>query len=146
MATFPSIKPTKRSFALGEYPMKAYRALSGKVIRRAFGNRPYGATLELVFENINQDTLDALYQHYHGQQGTINGFDLPNAVWAGLDRNTPLVRQLKNGEPFIILQSLGIGDGIANTMQWFYADIPEVESTQRDRSTVTVKLMSEFRR
>jgi hypothetical protein len=37
MADFPALKPTARSFQLGEYPIKSYRAMSGAVVRRSFG-------------------------------------------------------------------------------------------------------------
>jgi hypothetical protein len=133
MATFPSIKPTQRSFSLGEYPVKTYRSLSGKTVRRSFGNRPYGASLELVFENVKQATLDAIYSHYHTQQGATVGFALPDEVWAGLSLSSTTVRGLKNGSPF------------ADSTEWVYAEPPSVESTQRDLSTISVKLVSEFR-
>lgn len=132
MAAFPSIKPTERSFTLGEYPTKTYRALSGKVIRRSFGNRPFGATLELVFENVTETVLKQIFDHYHAQQGTSAGFVLPNAVFAGLEANSTLLAQLKAGTPS--------GGG----MQWFYAETPSVESVYRNLSTISVSLICEF--
>lgn len=144
MANFPSIKPTRRNFTLGEYPTKIYRSLSGKTIRRSFGNRPYGATLELVFENVNEDTLAAIYNHYHGQLGNSSGFALSDDAMAGLTTGGNTTRQLKAGSPFIVLQSLGIGSGSASEMLWFYDEAPQVESTYRNLSTISVKLVSEF--
>ena len=52
MADFPALKPTARSFQLGEYPIKSYRAMSGAVVRRSFGNKPFGYTLDLEFANV----------------------------------------------------------------------------------------------
>lgn len=143
MANFPAIKPTQRNFTLGEYPTKLYRSLSGKTIRRSFGNRPYGATLELVFENVGESVLAAIYNHYHGQLGNSSGFALSDEVMAGLSENDTK-RQLKDGSPYIILQQLGIGNGSQNTMLWFYEEAPQVESTYRDLSTISIKLTSEF--
>ena len=144
MANFPAVKPTRRSFALGEYPTKTYRSLSGKTVRRSFGNRPYSATLELVFENVSEETMGLIYNHYHGQLGTTTGFALSDEVMAGLSSSGSASRQLKAGDPFLVLQQLGIGSGAANTMNWFYSEAPQIESTYRDLSTVSVKLISEF--
>jgi len=145
MARFPSIRPTRRSFTLGEYPTKTYRSLSGKTIRRSFGNRPYGATLDLVFENVKDDVLKQIYDHYHGQRGTVEGFALPDAVWIGLPSGD-LRRQLREGEPFLVLRAAGLGDGSASTMEWVYMESPQVESVQRNLSTITVRLSAEFRK
>lgn len=145
MADFPRLKPTRRSFELGEYPVKTYRSLSGKIIRRSFGNRPFGATIELSFENVSETVFDQIYTHYHTQQGTTIGFQLPNEILAGLNASGNLAGQLREGEPFAVLQSLGRGNGTANTMEWFYAEVPSVESVYRGLSTIKVRLVAEFR-
>jgi hypothetical protein len=144
MANFPSIKPTNRSFTLGEYPTKIYRSLSGKTVRRSFGNRPFGATLELTFENVSETVLSLIYAHYHGQRGNTEGFFLSNETLAGLDSSSNTFAQLKAGDPYIILQQAGIGSGSPTTMLWFYESAPEVESTYRNLSTISLKLVSEF--
>lgn len=144
MANFPAIKPTRRGFALGEYPTKIYRSLSGKTVRRSFGNRPFGTTLDLVFENVGEDVLTAIYDHYHGQLGNSTGFALSDEAMAGLTTAANTTRQLKAGDPFLVLQQLGIGSGAANAMLWFYSEAPQVESTFRNLSTITVKLVAEF--
>ena len=144
MANFPSIKPTGRNFTLGEYPTKIYRSLSGKTVRRSFGNRPFGATLEMVFENVNETVLSLIYAHYHGQCGNTEGFSLSNETLAGLDSSSNTFAQLKAGDPYIILQQAGIGSGNPTTMLWFYESAPEVESKYRNLSTISVKLVSEF--
>lgn len=113
-------------------------------MRRSFGNRPYGAMLELSFENVKEDILQAIYNHYHGQQGTLEGFVLPDAVWAGLPSGT-LQNQLKQGEPFLLLQAAGIGDGKGNAMEWTYVESPQVESVFRNLSTISIKLSCEFK-
>ena len=144
MANFPSIKPTSRNFTLGEYPTKIYRSLSGKTVRRSFGNRPFGATLELTFENVDETVLSLVYAHYHGQRGNTEGFFLSNETLAGLDSSSNTFAQLKAGDPYIILQQAGIGSGSPTTMLWFYESAPEVESKYRNLSTISVKLVSEF--
>jgi hypothetical protein len=127
MANFPSIVPTARSFQLGQFPIKTYRALSGAVIRRSFGNRPFGHTLELEFENVPEATVNAIIDHYNGQGGGTLGFALPSAVFAGYSSTL----QGKARTP------LGI--------EWLYAEPPSISSVLKDRSSVTVRLVGEQR-
>ena len=127
MATFPSIVPTARSFQPGQYPVKTYRALSGAVVRRSFGNRPFGHTLELEFENVPEATVNAIIDHYNGQAGSTVGFDLPTAVFGGY--SSTLQSKMQN--------PAGI--------EWLYAEPPAITSAMRDMSSVTVRLVGEIR-
>jgi hypothetical protein len=131
MADFPRIKPTTRSFTMGQYPTKIYRALSGRTIRRSFGSRPFGATLDLTFENVPETVLSAIYSHYHGQKGDSIGFGLPLELLAGLPAAATITAQLRQGSPF-------------SGMVWFYAESPSVENTFRNLSTISVQLVAEF--
>jgi hypothetical protein len=137
MAIFPSIRPTRRNFSLGEYPLKTYRSLSGKTVRRSFGNRPFNATLELGFENVKENVLEAIYNHYHGQDGGTIGFALPSVVFAGLPAGN-LVNQLIKGDPYVV------NGTIANKMEWLYVESPKVESVYRNLSNISVTLVAEF--
>ena len=74
MANFPALKPTARSFQLGQYPVKTYRAMSGAVVRRSFGNKAFGYTLDLQFENVPEAAVNTIIDHYNGQQGGTLGF------------------------------------------------------------------------
>ena len=145
MARFPSIKPTERNLSFGEYPVKTYRSLSGAVVRRKFGNRPYGATLDLSFNNASQENFAAIYSHYHEQAGGSNGFTIPKELLADLFADSDLTNQLKAGSPYLLLQSLGRGDGSSNTMEWFYAESPAASSAGRGRNNISVKLVSELK-
>jgi hypothetical protein len=127
MADFPALTPTARNFQPGQYPVKTYRALSGATVRRSFGNRPFGHTLDLQFENVSEATVNAIINHYNTQGGGTLGFALPATIFAGY------------------------GTGLRNLMQnpagieWLYAEPPAISSVLRDRSTVTVKLVGEIR-
>lgn len=126
MADFPSIKPSARRFTAGEYPVKTYRALSGKTIKRSFGNKPFGHTLELVFENVPEATVKSIIDHYNGQFGQTEGFALPVEVFAGLSSTVRgLIRK-------------------PDDTSWFYAETPSIESVYRDISTVSVSLVAEI--
>jgi hypothetical protein len=127
MASFPALKPTARSFQLGQYPVKTYRAMSGAVVRRSFGNKAFGYTLELEFANVSEATVNTIIDHYNGQQGGTLGFLVPNEVSAGYS---------------LTLQSKFI---YASGIEWLYAEPPSINSVIKDISTVTVKLVGEMR-
>jgi len=127
MADFPALKPTARSFQLGQYPIKTYRALSGAVVRRSFGNRPFGYTLELEFANVPEATVNSICDHYNGQGGGTLGFTVPKEVFAGYSSTL----QGKVRTP------AGI--------EWLYVEPPSVTSVIKDISSVTVKLVGEIK-
>lgn len=126
MADFPSIIPTSRSFKLGQYPIKAYRALSGATVRRSFGNRPFGYTLELEFANVFEATVNSICDHYNGQGGGTLGFTVPAIVFSGYST----ILQGKIRTP------VGI--------EWLYAEPPNITSVKVDISNVTVSLVGEI--
>jgi hypothetical protein len=127
MADFPALKPTARSFQLGQYPVKSYRGLSGAVVRRSFGNRAFGYTLDLEFANISEAKVNAIINHYNVQQGGTLGFAIDPAVFAGYA--VTLQGQVRN--------PAGI--------EWLYSEPPSISSIIKDISTVTVKLIGEMR-
>lgn len=126
MATFPAIKPTSRRFVLGEYPTKTYRALSGKLTRRNFGNKAFGHTIELSFDNVKEAAVQSIINHYNDQLGITEGFGLPTEVFAGLSSST------RN-----LLRS-------PDTTLWYYVEPPSIDSVYRDLSTVSVRLVAEI--
>ena len=126
MATFPAIKPTARSFRLGDYPSRTYRAMSGAIVKRSFGNRATGYTLELEFQNIKESDLDLILDHYLSEKGTLTSFTLPTAVMAGYDTTTGNKVRVPPG------------------VEWFYAEAPNVQSVIKGISTVRVQLIGEL--
>lgn len=127
MADFPALKPTARNFALGEYPIKSYRAMSGAVVRRSFGNKPFGYTLDLEFANVPEATVNTICDHYNGQGGGTLGFTVPAAVFGGYSSTL----QGKVRTP------AGI--------EWLYAGPPSIKSELRDLSSISIKLVGEIR-
>jgi hypothetical protein len=127
MANFPALKPSARSFQLGQYPIKTYRAMSGAVVRRSFGNKAFGYTLDLQFENVGEDTVNTIIDHYNGQQGGTLGFAIATAVFAGY--TVTLQGKVRN----------------PSGIEWLYAEPPNVSSVIAGISTVTVKLIGEMK-
>ena len=123
---FPALKPTARSFQLGQYPVKTYRAMSGAVVRRSFGNKPFGYTLDLEFANVPESTVNIIIDHYNNRQGGTLGFLLPSEPLFGYSGNLQgRVADFPN-------------------LEWLYAEPPSVSSVIKDISTVIVKLVGEM--
>ena len=131
---FPNIKPTTRSFTMGDYPSKTYRSLSGTIFKRAFGNKQTGYTLNLTFRNIGDmselrtrsGTAKQIIDHYNDVDGTFSSFTLPARVFEDMDNDfRDLIRSPSN-------------------INWRYAQPPQVQSVKSGVSTVTVNLVGEL--
>lgn len=126
MAVFPSFKPTNRRLTAGEYPTKVYRALSGKTVRRSFGNRPFGFSLEVDYQNVPETVVQEIINHYNTQQGQTIGFTVPDEIFAGLSAST-----------------INLIKAPSQTL-WFYAESPSIEAVYRSISNVAVKLIADL--
>lgn len=128
MATFPEIVPTARNFKPGVYPQKTYRALSGAVVKRTYGNSPYGAQLELEFGNILDATVVTLLDHYRSQTAANRRFILSSNVTAGM--SSALAAR---------------ADASIDGLRWEYAGPPEVETVRPGTNNVRINLVGEIR-
>lgn len=135
MADFPSrtnsgtgdlIKPTSRRFTIGAYPSKTYRSLSGAIVKRNFGNKASGYRLELSFDNVKEEVVTAIFDHYHGQNGITDGFTIPSTLFSGYDN--AIISRMR--------APLGI--------RWFYEEAPQVESVALALSTISLVLIGEL--
>ena len=126
MADFPAIKPSSRQYTPGQFPVKTYRGLSGATVKRVFGNKAFGHTIELQFNNISDASTKTLLDHYYGQNGSVDRFALSEEAMAGMST------ELK-----------GVVKAPVN-IAWEYAEPPSVESTFNGRSNVTVRLVGEL--
>ena len=127
MQDFPALIPTARSFKLGQYPVKTYRAMSGAIAQRSFGNRPYGYTLDLEFKNISEDKIILIIDHYDEQGGGTIGFNVPAIVFQGY--SGALQSRIRT----------------ATGIEWFYVDPPSISNVIKNISTATVQLAGEMK-
>ena len=123
--TFPSLKPSQRSFKLGAFPTKSYRSLSGATAKRSYGNKPFGYELQLVFSNIDDDATALILEHYSDTFGGFSRFQLPDSLFSGMSET---LRDYAKANA---------------TICWEYAGPPEVESIIGGRSTVQLTLIGE---
>lgn len=112
---------------MGQYPTKTYTSLSGKTIRKSFGNKPFGYELELSFQNVDEGVLNTIHDHYHGQGGGTEGFSIPSLIFSGY-------------EDIATRQHFASIEGI----RWFYAEPPSVESTTLGLSSITLRLTGDL--
>jgi hypothetical protein len=128
MANFPSIKPSARSFKPGVYPQKVYRSMAGVAVKRTYGNSPYGAQLQLEFDNIPDASVVTILDHYRSQTAANERFKLSTSVTAGM--STALT---------------SLADASTDGLRWEYADAPDVQSVRPGINKVRVTLTGEIK-
>lgn len=128
MATFPALTPTSRNFAPGVYPQREYRSLNGFVVKRTFGNKPYGAKLQLEYQNVPDATAVTLLNHYQSETANNTRFTLSTNVTAGMSASLAT-----------------LASASADNLRWEYAQPPEVTSVRPGFSTVRILLNGEIR-
>lgn len=120
MASFPGLQPSGRVWVPGNSPQTVIASLSGVSTRISHGSSRFGDSLVLSFANRSESESNQISLHFSNQNGTSNSFDLPAAVFAGLDDYNQL---------------------IANGNRWIYASPPTVEHLSPDVHTITVELL-----
>ena len=133
MADFPSInkvgetiRPSSRSITPGNYPVKIYRSMSGKTVRRSMGSLPTNFVLNLEFQNVPDATMRSIVEHYNQQYGSTIGFSVPTAIFSGMS-----------------VSAYGLFRNPSGT-QWFYAEPPQIETVANETSTISVSLVAEL--
>jgi hypothetical protein len=120
--SFPSLKPSKRSYDSGDFPVKSFRAQSGVESRILYGNRRTGMKLDLSFENITDVQAELFLDHYDETQGSYLTFSLPSDVLKGWSGN---------------LDAINTSTGNS----WRYDEPPSVSNVRPGISTVSIKLV-----
>lgn len=85
---FPTFVPTGRDIALGDWPIKKYKAINGSEIRILYGNKETEATLALSYENITDSQASEFIDHYRDLQGTFQQFPIAQEVYSGWSGST----------------------------------------------------------
>lgn len=84
VASFPTIKPSSRTWTPGSQPVQSFTALSGYESRVLLGPNPIGATLSLGFQNLTEAVFLEITSHYAVAKGIYEVFDLPADIFAGM--------------------------------------------------------------
>jgi len=128
MATFPALTPSSRNFVPGIYPQREYRALSGAVVKRTFGNSPYGARLDLEYKNITDAKVVTLLTHYQTETAANTRFMLSSNVTNGMSGSLAT-----------------IASATTENLRWQYDGPPTVNSIRPGISSVRIALVAEIR-
>lgn len=120
MSTFPSVKPSSRAWSPGARAQTIYQALDGVEVRFVHGTRVVGQRLTLVFENVTETEGKSITDHYASNGTTYGAFDLPAAVFAGMN-------------------SYNYTNEATNS--WRYAGPPQVSYITPGYQTVSVELL-----
>jgi hypothetical protein len=120
MSTFPSVKPASRAWSPGARAQTIYQALDGVEVRFVHGTRVVGQRLTLVFENVSETEGKSITDHYASNGTTYGVFDLPAAVFAGMN-------------------SYDYTNEATNS--WRYAGPPQVSYITPGYQTVSVELL-----
>ena len=122
---FPSLKPSKRSFNPGDFPVKKFKSQSGEETRVLFGTKRTGMQLGLTYRNITDSQAEQFLDHYHEMKGTYTTFTIQaetksgwtgngDAIGAGEWDNAyrysgpPKLTQVKNGISTIQVNLIGV--------------------------------------
>lgn len=121
--SLPDLRPTRRSFTPGEYPVRFFRSQSGAEARILYGNKRIGGTLELSYENITDTNAESFLTGYDAARGSFTTFTLPANAKSGWTGTSGAL------EPQA---------GLA----YRYAEAPKIDSIKGGRSNVTVRLIA----
>lgn len=121
---FPELKPSARSWDVGQFPIKTFRAQNGAELRILYGNRMASKTLQLTYQNIADTNADLFAEHYLEVKGSLTQFELNEAARSGWKGARETLGAAYHG------------------LQWRYAEPPQIQSVFNGRSTVTVSLIA----
>lgn len=121
VASFPSLKPSSRTWTPGTQPTQSFTALSGYEARVLLGPKPIGTAVSLGFQNLTEAQFLLITNHYATALGTYEVFDLPVEIFAGMT---------------------SYGGVTPSGYKWRYSAPPTVEWTAPGIGTVNVSLVA----
>ena len=119
---FPSLTPSSRNYASGDYPVKTFRAQSGSESRILYGSRRTGMTLDLQYDNITDANAELFLDHYDETKGTYSTFTLPTVALTGWSGNKDAI-------------------DAATGNAWRYDGPPQITNVRPGVSSVQIKLI-----
>ena len=118
---FPSLTPTAREFAPGDFPVKRFTSQSGAETRILYGSQRTSAVLNLSYTNVTDANAELFLDDFSDQLGTFRTFALPSAVFDGWSGTASKI------------------DAPPGT-KWRYDAEPQIQSVRPGISSVTVSL------
>ena len=118
----PDQCPSQVTYTPPRHPVKSYQSQSGATYRMLFGNKSFGARLELEYQISNQGAI-LWMQRYEQARGEFEEVLVDGDQWAG-------------------------SEGLANTVpphiRWHFAEPPSLERVFKDRARLRVILTGDL--
>jgi len=128
--TFPTLRPTSRSYTPPKWPVTGTTSQSGVTSRRLWGSAPNQGSLSLAFNNRPTTEGVALRTAYNAAKGPIEDISLPSSIFEG-DEDT-----------YNEIQSVFSQYGL----RWYFTDEqPAIESVVPGICNMRVNLVAELR-
>ena len=118
--SYPTLRPSERSYTPGDWAVKRHNSMSGAEIRIRYGDKRFNARFSLSYRNIPDSEAYKFLEHYNTQLGTYKKFTLPVEVLAGWTGPTYLPT--------------------TTAMQFRYEGPPALQAVRPGVSNVTVEL------
>lgn len=119
---FPTLTPSSRNYASGDYPVKTFRSQSGSESRILYGSRRTGMTLDLQYDNLIDANAELFLDHYDETKGTYTTFTLPTVALTGWSGNKDAI-------------------DAATGNAWRYDGPPQITNVRPGVSSVQIKLI-----
>ena len=127
----PSVAPTSRTFTPGTIPQTEFEAQNGATSFVRFGNVPIKSKLQLVYQNIDEETAYKFAAKYNFCITTNQGIRISDKNKAVADCKDPmLMGELARGED----------DGL----MWLFDRPPAIQAVLSGRYNVTIDLVGVF--
>ena len=124
----PSVTPTSRTFTPGVIPQTVFEAQNGATSFVRFGNLPIKSKLQLVYQNIDEDTAYQFAETYNTCIITNQGIRIVEDNRAVSDIKDPMrMGELARGED----------DGL----MWLFDRPPAIQAVLGGRYNVTIDLI-----
>ena len=136
--SFPSIRPTQRSYSPGTFPSTNFESLDGTKTHIRYGNKRVNATLQLGFSNITDAEAALILENYEDVNATWDyvTFTSTDGV-SGVSDSKEVTGQTN---PASSLQSLVKEGGTG--LLWRYSRPPSVTSTFKGMSNVSCSFVA----
>lgn len=118
--TFPNLKPSSRQVTAGQYAVKRFTTISGTGTSRVYSSQPFNASMDLSFNNINDEATLSLLTAYEEARGSYGTLQLPEVVWEGT--------------------SYDLRQRLERDYTWRFATQPQVSAVAPGVSSVSVQL------
>ncbi len=120
--SYPSYKPTARSFDPGDYPIKKFRSQNGVEVRILYGDKRTGVRLQLSYDNISDTDADDFITHYDETKGSFLSFTLPSQFRSGWSGTASAI-------------------DVPTDNEWRYESPPSIQQVRPGVSSVKVSLI-----